>query len=142
MRTFGNNFQNLFTRWLMSAAVLFYVLVPQVGICHCGDQCSCKPMVAAETKSCCCNHDEPLNNTESEAPRSCPCVLKPVYEHDQMIHTVECAGDELKTQSFVIANIPTETLTLCDISLDQSSNQKEVAALPVRLHLFLQVLLI
>jgi hypothetical protein len=48
----------------------------------------------------------------------------------------------LKTQSFVIANIPTETLTLCDISLDHSSNQKGTAALPMRLHLFLQVLLI
>ncbi|MDR0611133.1 MAG: hypothetical protein LBG58_13570 [Planctomycetaceae bacterium] len=33
--------QNKFLRWLMSTVILFYVLVPQVGACHCSD-CRCK----------------------------------------------------------------------------------------------------
>lgn len=70
--------QNKMLRWITSVAVLFYVLIPSIGTCHCSccqHTAQASPLVAdteisnvdtvhiSETKTCCCSKSESINES-------------------------------------------------------------------------------
>jgi hypothetical protein len=148
MITYSGNIADVLLRWLMSAAVLFYAHVPQVGVCHCGDQCCCKSATvadgSAEKTAYCCSVGGMSSkdaSQDSRIPHSCPCV-KILDNPDPMIHSSAYSSGALDVQTSDAADIVTETQIFFHPTIGRSFNSGCVAAVGMRLHLFLQVLLI
>jgi hypothetical protein len=143
--------QNRVLRWLMSAAVLFYVLVPHVGACHCS-HCNCcehsVPQEAAEAvkpPSCCCSKELPAPQEHTEdGSKSCPCLLKgtpdiPVFVASPQILLLNVFSDGLSVD--LPAMIPFLPIAVESIDSFYNPFESVTSRLPVRLHLLLLVLL-
>ncbi|MDR2441080.1 MAG: hypothetical protein LBE12_17100 [Planctomycetaceae bacterium] len=86
--------QNKILRWVTSVAVLFYVLIPSIGTCHCS---CCKhtnqvakteiPLVLEksettekETKTCCCSEKKPVNKPKNDSATVSPIKELPLKD--------------------------------------------------------------
>jgi hypothetical protein len=81
--------QNKFLRWLMSTVILFYVLIPQVGACHCSD-CRCKEQVD-----------------------SSPATINATIEESQKSTESTCCSQKSSKTSSPIADVSTTTSNSC-----------------------------
>jgi hypothetical protein len=134
----------------MAAAVLFYVLVPQVGICRCIDCRCCKAKSAVEqitvSASCCCSSKNAAADCRSDEPQqhSCPCTLKQVKEK---IPTILTSAVTFNASFCEQLNVLPANVALNPVSVlfrsgsSYCSYDTPVSRLAVRLHLLFLVLL-
>jgi hypothetical protein len=140
-------------RWLMSAAVLLYVLVPNIGVCHCSG-CNCcehsdSPDIAAvaeqpEPSSCCSKQIPVPAKQEKTDSESCPCLLAEVpdtaaFITSQPISLPDIFSDGLKIDLYA-------PMTIVPVAAERfvssyHSFETPTSRLPVRLYLLLLVLL-
>ncbi|MDR1964487.1 MAG: hypothetical protein LBQ50_11965 [Planctomycetaceae bacterium] len=152
-------------RWVTSVAVLFYVLMPQMGVCH----CSCcqhsegKPKteavltdtsLAPETKkSCCCSEKEPSELPENDSrsqqkkkeSKSCPCITAADVSLPMLESTISTyqISDEFKKWLQPLSALPLQPVA--DIQavslLHLKTLEMQTSQLPLRLHLLFNVML-
>lgn len=142
--------QNKILRWLLSAAILFYVLVPNVGICHCSE-CHCcnhsdSTVVTEQSASTsCCSAGVPVRSeTNGNDSESCPCLLTqtpdtPIFVTSPQVSLPNVFTDGLKLDAPISASLLPVTVERLVSFYHPFENP--TSRLPVRIHLLLLVLL-
>jgi hypothetical protein len=141
----------------MSTVVLFYVLVPRVGVCHCPN-CECcnhsDPQEVAveveQVESSCCSHKSSpkTEKTDDETKKgesdSCPCVWNgtpdvPVLMTSQPFSLADIFSDNLKTN--LLASVSLQPTVIEGFVSFYDLFESPTSRLSVRLHLLLLVIL-
>jgi hypothetical protein len=156
--------QTRILRWITAAAVLFYVLVPQVGVCRCSD-CDCchdsRPSEIAEVPSahsCCVSNkvtaevtvsdDCCSKKTDDNKSDSCPCRIKnsdaptALWQPKVFLHQIsEQFSEDLKKLSYPASTFSFPSKAFAEFVSWHKTFESPTSRLPVRLHLLLLVLL-
>ncbi|MDR0869320.1 MAG: hypothetical protein LBN39_00860 [Planctomycetaceae bacterium] len=154
MKTLRNSVSEQFIRCFTAAAVLFYVLVPQVAACQC-NACRCshheKQVIkkAEPPKHSCCSRaaektSEPTQGEPVQGEREhCPCAFKVLNPTDRATLENGLKIQDNRTVEKLVPVCSLSPLRLSHFPVSRfSSHGSPPSALAVRLHLFYNVLLI